>query len=56
MRALQDFFSTDYGLMSFAVIAITLGMGAFYARYFISHVRADVRRHDAEVAAAARRR
>jgi len=47
MRALQDFFSTDYGLMSFSVIAITLGMGVFYAAYFIKHVRDDIKRHDA---------
>ena len=26
MRALQDFLSTDYGLMSAAVIVFTLGM------------------------------
>ena len=41
MRALQDFLSTDYGLMSLAVITITLGMGAFFARYFAQHIKAD---------------
>lgn len=41
MRALIDFFSTDYGLMSAVVIAITLGMGVFYTRFFLSHMRAD---------------
>lgn len=41
MRALQDFFSTDYGLMSAAVIAITLGMGWFYTSYFMRHIRED---------------
>jgi hypothetical protein len=41
MRALQDFLSTDYGLMSLAVIVFTLGMGAFYVRYFIQHMRQD---------------
>lgn len=41
MKALTDFFSTDYGLMSAAVIAITLGMGAFFTRYFITHMKED---------------
>lgn len=44
MHALRDFISTDYGLMSLAVIAITLGMGAFYTRYFINHIRQDTER------------
>ena len=41
MHALQDFFTTDYGLMSAAVIAVTLGMAAFYTNYFIRHIRQD---------------
>lgn len=41
MHAIQDFLSTDYGLMSAAVIAITLGMAAFFVRFFISHMRED---------------
>jgi len=41
MRALQDFLSTDYGLMSLAVIVFMLGMGAFYVRYFIQHMHQD---------------
>ncbi len=41
MHALIDFFSTDYGLMSAAVIAITLGMGVFFTRFFLSQMRAD---------------
>ncbi|MEY2689225.1 MAG: hypothetical protein RL375_3423 [Pseudomonadota bacterium] len=41
MHALIDFFSTDYGLMSAAVIAVTLGMGVFFTRFFLSHMRAD---------------
>jgi uncharacterized membrane-anchored protein len=41
MHALNDFFSTDYGLMSAVVIAITLGMGVFYVRYFIQHIKQD---------------
>jgi uncharacterized membrane-anchored protein len=41
MHALNDFFSTDYGLMSAVVIAITLGMGVFYVRYFMQHIKQD---------------
>jgi len=41
MHALQDFFTTDYGLMSAAAIAVTLGMAVFYANYFIRHIRQD---------------
>jgi predicted RND superfamily exporter protein len=41
MHALMDFFSTDYGLMSAVVIAITLGMGVFFTRYAMKHIRED---------------
>lgn len=41
MHALQDFFTTDYGLLSAAVIAFTLGMGVFFARYMARHMRED---------------
>lgn len=41
MRAIQDFLTTDYGLMSLAVIAFMLGMGVFYTRYFLKHMRDD---------------
>ena len=41
MKALTDFFTTDYGLLSAGVIAVTLGMAAFYINYFLSHMRAD---------------
>ena len=41
MHALRDFLTTDYGLLSAAVIAITLGMGVWYARYFQRHIRED---------------
>ena len=44
MRLLQELFSTDVGVMSAAVIAIMLGMGAFFARYFISHMHEDERK------------
>jgi hypothetical protein len=41
MHALQDFFSTDYGLMSAIGLAITLGMGVFFYRFFMRHIRED---------------
>ena len=44
MAALKDFFSTDYGLMSAAVIAFTLGMGVWYARFFAKNIREDAAR------------
>lgn len=51
MHALKDFLSTDYGLMSLAVIAATLGMGVFFARYFVTHIRQDAERARREAAA-----
>ena len=44
MQLFKDLFSSDVGLMSAAVIAITLGMGAFFARYFAKHIREDSER------------
>jgi hypothetical protein len=41
MHALRDFFTTDYGLLSAAVIAFTLGMGVFFASYMARHMRED---------------
>jgi hypothetical protein len=41
MHALRDFFSTDYGLMSAAGLALTLGLGVFFLRYFLRHIRED---------------
>lgn len=35
MKLFIDLFSTDYGLLSAAVIAFTLLMGGWYTRYFI---------------------
>lgn len=52
MAALRDFFTTDYGLMSAVVIAITLGMGVFYARFFAKHIKEDTERAAAEAAKA----
>jgi len=41
MKALQDFVTNDYGLMSLVVIVFTLGMGVFFARYFARHIKLD---------------
>jgi hypothetical protein len=51
MKAVVDLFSTDYGLFSVVVIAITLGMGVFYYRYFTRKMN-----EDAAAAAAAPRK
>jgi hypothetical protein len=51
MHALKDLFTTDVGLMSVASIAFMLGMGVFFVRYFLRHMR-----EDGEKAAAASRR
>ncbi|PND39267.1 DUF3149 domain-containing protein [Paucibacter aquatile] len=45
LNLFKDLFSSDVGLMSAAVIAITLGMGAFYVRYFLSHIASDTAAH-----------
>jgi hypothetical protein len=41
VHALKDFFTTDYGLLSAAVIAFTLGMAVFFQRYISRHIRED---------------
>ncbi len=41
MQLFKDLFSSDVGMMSAAVIAITLGMGAYYVSYFLRHVHED---------------
>lgn len=44
MHALRDFLTTDYGLMSAAVIVFMLGMGVFFQRYISRHIREDAAR------------
>ena len=51
MRILSDLFSTDVGLMSIGGIIFMLGMGVFYVRYFMKHMKED---GDAAAAAAKR--
>ena len=43
MKLLTDLFSTDYGLMSIAVIAITLGMAGWFAAFFKRKMNEDAR-------------
>jgi hypothetical protein len=43
MKALSDLFSTDYGLMSVAVIAFMLGMGVWFGFYFKRHMEEDTK-------------
>lgn len=44
MKALTDFFTTDYGLLSAGVIMFMLGMMAFFVRYFMGHMKQDEQR------------
>lgn len=48
MGALKELFSTDVGLMSVGGIAFMLGMGVFYVRYFLKHIREDAAKAAAE--------
>ncbi|MDT9001469.1 DUF3149 domain-containing protein [Paucibacter sp. APW11] len=41
MSVFKDLFTSDVGLMSAAVLAVVLGMGAFYIRYFLRHIAED---------------
>lgn len=41
MRLLQELFSTDVGVMSAVVLAVILGMGAFFIRFFLRHMHED---------------
>lgn len=50
MHALRDFFTTDYGLLSAAVIAFTLFMGVYFTRYAARHIREDGERAAREAA------
>jgi len=41
MHALKDLFTSDVGLMSISGIVFMLGMGVFFVRYFLRHMRED---------------
>lgn len=44
MKLFSDLIGTDYGLMSLVVIAITLGMGVWYVRYFVNKRNEDAKK------------
>jgi hypothetical protein len=47
MRVITELLSSNAGLMSAAGIAFMLGMGVFFLRYFLKHMRDDAARADA---------
>lgn len=47
MQAWKDFLTTDYGLLSAAVIAFMLGMVVFFINFFNRHIREDTEREAA---------
>lgn len=53
MHAWKDFLTTDYGLMSLAVIAFTLVMGAYISRFVKRHIKEDTEAHERELRAKA---
>lgn len=44
MHALKDLFTSDVGLMSIGGIVFMLGMGVFFVRYFLKHIKEDAAR------------
>lgn len=44
MKLFSDLIGTDYGLMSLVVIAITLGMGVWYMRFFMNKMNEDAKK------------
>jgi Protein of unknown function (DUF3149) len=38
---LKELFTTDVGLMTVIGLTFMLGMGAFFVRYFLKHMRED---------------
>ena len=44
MKMLLDLFTTDYGLMSLAVIAFMLGMSIWFLFYFKRRMNEDAKR------------
>jgi hypothetical protein len=43
MKLLSNLLTTDYGLLSIAVIVFVLGMTVWFARYFKRHMDEDAR-------------
>ncbi|HET8868813.1 MAG TPA: DUF3149 domain-containing protein [Aquabacterium sp.] len=49
MQAWKDFLTTDYGLMSAAVIVVIFVIGGYIARFVSRHVREDTEAHEREL-------
>lgn len=47
MHAMKDFFTTDVGLASFGGTVFMIGMGMFFLRFFLRHMREDEARAQA---------
>jgi hypothetical protein len=45
MKAMIDLFSTDYGLMSLAVIVFTILMAVFFLRLFLNKINTPPNEH-----------
>jgi len=41
MHALKELFTSGPGLMTVAGLSFMLGMGVFFIRYFLKHMRED---------------
>jgi len=44
VHALKDLFTSDVGLMSVGGLAFMLGIGVFFIRYFLRHMKEDEER------------
>ncbi|HEX5310195.1 DUF3149 domain-containing protein [Aquabacterium sp.] len=53
MQAWKDFLTTDYGLMSAAVIAFMFVMLGYIGRFVARHVKEDTEAHERELRAKA---
>ena len=42
MVALKDPFTTDIGLLSLGVLVFIVGMAAWFARFFLVHIREEL--------------
>ena len=50
MKAIVDLFSTDYGLMSIAVILFVIFMSVWFSRFFKRKIAEDAARAEREAA------
>jgi len=44
VQVFRDLFTSDVGLMSAAGLAFMLGIGVFFIRYFLKHIKEDTER------------